>query len=349
MNRKLLRKTNHFMLGVRNTVVGLPQVWSISKKESYFPEYERKKLATRIFDNLLWLLRFHEVDSFYNMYGFDVKNGGNSPKDYIDNFSFPYTRNACKTEQYVLLKDKLMFASYLSSYNVDAGKILAVWKDGTIYKPDFSPMKRSELSELSDYFLKENNGECASYVKHIRDYNDFCHYESELKNGNIYIFQQRVFQHDEMKRINPSAINTLRIVTVNKDGKQYLLTALLRIGTSKSGVVDNWAAGGIAVGVKPNGTLKQYGYYKPCFAGGKTDIHPDTGVVFSEFRVPFFQEAVKMACDAHRFFYGVRTIGWDVAITPNGPVIIEGNDNWEISLQQVCDRPLKAEWNSVIR
>lgn len=60
-----------------------------------------------------------------------------------------------------------------------------------------------------------------------------------------------------MNVLNPSAINTYRIVTVNKEGKIYLLTALLRVGTEKTGNVDNWAAGGLAIGINENGYLKE--------------------------------------------------------------------------------------------
>lgn len=71
-------------------------------------------------------------------------------------------------------------------------------------------------------------------------------------------------------------------------------------------------------------------------------------MVFSNFQVPMYKEALDLACTAHRAFYGIRAIGWDIALTENGPVFIEGNDNFEISLQQACDRPLKKEWKHVI-
>ena len=135
--------------------------------------------------------------------------------------------------------------------------------------------------------------------------------------------------------------NTLRIVTINKNGKCYVLSSLLRVGTSKTGNVDNWAAGGLAIGIdNATGYLKEYGFYKPVH-GLKESVHPDTGVIFSDFKVPQYKEACELACKAHRAFYNIRAIGWDIAITENGPMFIEGNDNWEISLQQACDRPLK--------
>ena len=57
---------------------------------------------------------------------------------------------------------------------------------------------------------------------------------------------------------------------------------------------------------------------------------------------------MKLACRDHRRFYGIRTIGWDVANSNNGLVFIEGNDNWEISLNQACDTPLRKDWKEVI-
>ena len=60
-------------------------------------------------------------------------------------------------------------------------------------------------------------------------------------------------------------------------------------------------------------------------------MHPDTGIKFSEFHAPEYKQAVKLACRAHKALYGIRAIGWDVAISDHGPVFIEGNDNWEIS------------------
>lgn len=61
-------------------------------------------------------------------------------------------------------------------------------------------------------------------------------------------------QHKEMSRLYPNAINTLRIVTVRniKTGKVDVLHSLLRIG-AHGNIVDNWAKGGIAIGIKPDG------------------------------------------------------------------------------------------------
>ena len=53
-------------------------------------------------------------------------------------------------------------------------------------------------------------------------------------------------------------------------------------------------------------------------------------------------EAYSLAIKAHKFFYNVGAIGW--GNYRKWAVFIEGNDNFEITLMQACDRPLKKEW-----
>jgi hypothetical protein len=53
--------------------------------------------------------------------------------------------------------------------------------------------------------------------------------------------------------------------------------------------------------------------------------HPDTGAVFRSWRIPYWHESLDLATKAARIFLPVRTVGWDVAITPDGPRLLEGN------------------------
>ena len=66
------------------------------------------------------------------------------------------------------------------------------------------------------------------------------------------------------------------------------------------------------------------------FELGVLETHPKTGHSLVNFRVPYWQAARDMVIDAARKFAPIKTIGWDVAITPDGPVIIEGNTSWGI-------------------
>jgi hypothetical protein len=57
--------------------------------------------------------------------------------------------------------------------------------------------------------------------------------------------------------------------------------------------------------------------------------HPLTGKSFREFKLPAWQEACGMVKETTYKFLPIRTIGWDVALSPSGPYIIEANIWWD--------------------
>ena len=306
---------------------------------SYYPELELKSKHERIIENIEWAKKYGEANKFYTLYGLDRK--GSNVQEYMDYYHFMTSRNIANhmwqiDSQLELLRDKFLFYKYMKACNFPVPEVFAIWKTGKLYDVNFHELEWKEIECKIDYFIKSIDGECASFVKHVSNWEEASKVKNEFEKKGVYIFQERVVQSKEMNILNPNAINTYRIVTINKDGKTSVLSVILRVGTNNTGNVDNWVAGGLAVGINENGYLKEYGFYKPMF-GTKTDIHPDTKVKFSDFHAPEYLHAVELACRAHKAFYGIRSIGWDVAISEKGPVFIEGNDNWEISLMQACD------------
>jgi hypothetical protein len=97
--------------------------------------------------------------------------------------------------------------------------------------------------------------------------------------------------------------------------------------------------------------LRGEGFFKPGY-GGRTSVHPDSGVVFDGWRIPFFREAMSMVVRMHEYLPGIHSVGWDVAITGDGPVIVEGNDDWDGVIQMVVDRGFRqrfmAEYGSMM-
>lgn len=70
-----------------------------------------------------------------------------------------------------------------------------------------------------------------------------------------------------------------------------------------------------------------------------------TGVPCKGYKIPFFEEAIAQCLYIHNKMQGLYSIGWDIAITPNGPMIIELNDNWEIQpLEIVTERGWRKEY-----
>jgi hypothetical protein len=47
-------------------------------------------------------------------------------------------------------------------------------------------------------------------------------------------------------------------------------------------------------------------------------------------RLPMWDEACDLACSAALHFPSMRTLGWDIALTPDGPSVIEANAHWGV-------------------
>lgn len=341
LGKKIKNRRNYFFRFFSE----LPLVFKILKQKSYFSEQKRKSKWVQFIDNIFWLIKSNEANQFYQLYGLDIV--GSKPDSFMDYWHFMNSRNRLNKinttkAQTILLRDKYLFYQYMSFHHLPVPEVFAFMHNGELKDSTLKSLDFSLLKNKSNYFIKEIDGECASFIKKIRDFNHFSQIKSSISKGN-YVLQKGLTQNFEMAQLYPEAINTLRIVTINNNDHIQVLSVLLRIGTKETGNVDNWAKGGIAIGVEKNGFLKKYGFYKPSY-GTKTSIHPDTNVVFEKFQIPNYQEALDLACKAHEKFYGIHSIGWDIALTTDGPMIIEGNDNWEISLMQACDRGLRQEW-----
>lgn len=53
--------------------------------------------------------------------------------------------------------------------------------------------------------------------------------------------------------------------------------------------------------------------------------HPISNHKIVGFKVPMFNEAVNLVKECSKIIPEVAYVGWDVAISENGPVIVEGN------------------------
>lgn len=309
-----------------------------SNKFSFYPEKNRKSNVRIFGENILWFLKNKEVNNFYYVYGLDVK--GQNPNDfeaYTKIMKLRDNRNrAFKDFDYLgLLRDKFVFGQYMKSINKPTPVNYVLGNSTSI----------TELNVLPQ-------GEVKAFCKDLTGFGGADVFPVTLREGKVYvegaekdlswlqsrmndqfIIQEKISQEKELNKMYAGAINTIRILTANNGGKVRIVSAIMRIGANGSST-DNWASGGVIVKVNmENGKLEKYGYFKNV-SKGKVTAHPDSGIPFEGFQIPFYKESCELVLDLHRYFYGIHSIGWDVAITPDGPTILEGNDNWDIAMQQ---------------
>lgn len=142
-----------------------------------------------------------------------------------------------------------------------------------------------------------------------------------LKENEIGILENMIIQHDDMNKLNSSCVNTIRTITVNKDGNVNIICAYLRIGNGA--IVDNFNSGGMMSPVDiQTGKVKYVAVDK---AGNIYENHPITGTEIVGFEIPMWEEAKEMVKQAAKIIPEVGIVGWDVCITDNGPALVEGN------------------------
>lgn len=148
------------------------------------------------------------------------------------------------------------------------------------------------------------------------------------------IVQPRLRAHRAFSILSNGALSTVRMVTcLDEFGDPEVVEALFRMAQGSRSIVDNFHAGGLAAAVSlDDGRLGQAsGQDSRCEWVSK---HPDTHAQIEGFALPFWLETKALATRAHQAFADRKIIGWDIAITDDGPVIVEGNSSPDLDMHQ---------------
>ena len=138
-----------------------------------------------------------------------------------------------------------------------------------------------------------------------------------------YIIQKKVEQHERMSLLNPTSLNTLRVLSYRHGDEVTVLYAVVRIGR-RNKMVDNETAGGINADVDlGSGCIKDYAYGTP---SEKHIVKTDVGTILKGFTIPSFKEALASVKELHLRLPYFHLVGWDFGIDTLGrPIMIEWN------------------------
>ena len=179
------------------------------------------------------------------------------------------------------------------------------------------------------------NGDVYDAERLIASTND----DAALKAGNpgadtrSYLIEQRIRQHPELRGLVGEVLCCIRVQTiVTLEGVPKIIAAVLKLQPNSVGV-DHLIHGAIGAWVDlDSGTLGK----------GRTRAHldyisaiPGANRPFVGFQVPCWPEVRDLAVRAAAAFPWVRSVGWDIAVSEGGPVLVEGNERWSTSLIQM--------------
>lgn len=274
-----------------------------------------KNRFTILIDMLWCTLKYGIGYLDYHVFGFANNKGKNRKTFMTMHHNIGLTRLVNDTKLYPIMNDKLQFMQVYRDF------IGRNWVD---LRESGASGLQALCQKSSTVFAKPVSDFGGTGVERITtdesaDYNALT---SRLIEGKQYLVEEAVVQHDALNKLCPSSVNTLRIVTLTIHEKSHFLYALLRVGSGNNHV-DNISSGGMYTLIGEDGVL-----HFPAFCdktGLYYDAHPVTGTAFCGFEIPMFTEAIDICLKAAQVKPGLAYIGWDVAITPNGPVLIEGN------------------------
>jgi hypothetical protein len=154
------------------------------------------------------------------------------------------------------------------------------------------------------------------------DVADYEAFRVELLEKRQFLVEQVIPQHPEMAALNPSSVNSLRIVSYFDGTDVHVLARVLKMGNGD--VIDNFAHGGMYTMLDEDGTALHAAFD---VAGDAYEIHPVSGIRIPGFRVPLYREVLELVDEVARVVPQIPYVGWDIAISPDRPVVIEGNYN----------------------
>lgn len=164
----------------------------------------------------------------------------------------------------------------------------------------------------------------------------------EFSNG--VVMEELIVQDNRMAALHPESVNTIRITTVNFGDSVVIKWPVLRMGRGHS-VVDNACSGGVFAALdENNGTIirvadKQRGSYYT--------THPDTHISLMGFQVPLWNELCESVKKIASSCPDCHIMGWDMALTDKGWVVVECNYGPCIVIQWALCRGVRDEFEEI--
>lgn len=154
------------------------------------------------------------------------------------------------------------------------------------------------------------------------------------------LFESLIVQNKQFASFNPSSVNTIRIMTaLHPNNEVKVVAAFLKIGRRGSDI-DNAGGGGnvdCAVDIK-TGRLYNTIEFNSWINTRPITHHPDSGVAIEDTMIEGWQQIITKVKEFQARMPQLKVIGWDVAITDNGPIIIELNNWWDSTGQLFIGR-----------
>ncbi len=353
------------------------QIFKGFNSPSYCEDKDKIKSKISQFIDYLYLFFVLKIlPSYYHLYCFDTIDRKQFKEYMGDTWEDPFTRKKITSlwQSGMMIRNKYIFKCLCAYHNIPVPRNYGIYRNGVFYGQGTDLKDLMLKNNLEKIVLKPTLGLGGVGIQFVSRYNLDSHEPLIKAAKEEYIVEEVIEQHPELKKVNPHSVNSVRVITfLCPDGTVEFLATVLKTSQSKV-PVDNFGVGGIAIGINiATGKLKKEGFVKflapnevldrkmtideeaikqilksvkkmkLLYPGKILTKHPITQTEFLNFQIPYWDELKEMAIKAQKVFRHGKTIAWDIAITPKGPVILEGNEGWSTGLQAAAGGFLNAK------
>ncbi len=332
--RKVRRLTGKAIIQQFIEQIYLAFFYSSSPKEYFMYEFFKLENRKRIDKYLLRLTLKPLIYSFL-----DECYMGKNNLNYINNHdSKEFFYNVCKKYELNAVPILAKVTSEKVFFFVDLRQIR---ESGDLFiKPEESKGgKGAQMWRKQDNYYVNTFGE-------TKDFDSLIEYIKGIKSNrfsNDFIIQPRVVNHQKLF-FDTIALSTIRINTLLVNEIVMVTFGVFRFSLNKNSDVDNFHAGGYAAPIVDMetgelGPASGMGFSNP---GHWIDMHPISGTQINGLNLPYWNETKELVSRSHKLAFNNRVLlGWDVAITDNGPILVECN-GWPDNelIQKPYNRPL---------
>lgn len=341
----LLKEVAHWMLNGRvNKHSDIYRGFSLYKRTGG----GGKKGALKVLKELSILSSYwHAFPDVYFRFGMFMKDYTDMDrmKSFVPQCAY-YRFAADKDSRYhVLIDDKIVFHDLMTQYGLPVPTRYFTFRNGEFRKGDRLLLDQEVdtiLSEIDDelIFVKRFTGGAASGVSIFRRVSKGVYVDADCQTvnammirekyrGQDFFFEKQLIQEPVLSKFNPDTVNTIRVLTY----KDKVISAAVRFG-GKGAFVDNTAKGGVAVSLDiDTGILQSYGLRE--YDLNHYSEHPGSHLQFKDTFVTQWADAKALVERTLKYLPYFNSVGFDVATTVNGPVIIEINTGAGIYLSQM--------------
>jgi len=165
-----------------------------------------------------------------------------------------------------------------------------------------------------------------------------------------YVFQPLVAPHAEIARLCGPRLATVRLLTILGPDGPKVLRAAMKVPSGANFADNYWRAGNMLARVDLETGLVGAAISGMGLSVAEHACHPDSGRPIEGFQHPDWPRMTALALEGASLMRHVPLIGWDIACTKDGPLIVEMNETPDFALVQLSERRgmLDAEFSAFL-